>query len=94
MFAVILFDSGIWKALSFAIMVVGIVAVGLKNFIKPHAENGSQFECMNCRYIYNPKVGNEVAGIKPHTEFDDLPEDWTCPVCGKKKDNFKLKEEK
>lgn len=94
MFAVILFDSGIWKALSFAIMVVGIVAVGLKNFIKPHAENGSRFECMNCRYIYNPKVGNEVVGIKPHTEFNDLPEDWTCPVCGKKKDNFKLKEEK
>lgn len=49
---------------------------------------------MNCRYIYNPKVGNEVVGIKPHTEFDDLPEDWTCPVCGKHKNNFKLKEEK
>lgn len=92
MFAVILFDSGIWKALSFAAMVAIIIAFGLKNFIKPVNEKGSQFECMNCKYIYNPKVGNTVAGINPHTEFDDLPEDWTCPVCGKDKSHFKLKE--
>mgnify|MGYP002618671576 CR=1 FL=1 len=90
MFAVILLESGIWKAISFAIMVVLIVAVGLKNFIKPDREPGSQYECLNCRYIYNPKVGNQVAGIKPHTEFSDLPDDWTCPVCGKNKDNFKV----
>lgn len=92
MFAVILLESGIWKATSFAIMVVLIVAVGLKNFIKPDREPGSQYECLNCRYIYNPKVGNQVAGIKPHTEFSDLPDDWTCPVCGKNKDNFKVHE--
>lgn len=94
MFAVILFDSGIWKALSFAIMVIGIVLLGLKNFIKPTGEVGSQYECMNCKYIYNPKVGNQVAGIKPHTEFSDLPDSWICPVCGKSKNNFKLHEEK
>ena len=74
--------------------IIGIIAVGMKNFIKPVNEIGSQFECMNCRYIYNPKVGNEAVGIKPHTEFSDLPHDWTCPVCGKGKDYFKLHEEK
>ena len=69
-----------------------IKLVGLKNFIKPVNEKGSQFECTNCRYIYNPKVGNQVAEIPPHTEFDELPKDWTCPVCGRDKSNFKLKE--
>lgn len=64
MFAIILFDSGIWKALSFAIIVLLIIAIGAKNFIKPKTEKGRQFECMNCKYIYNPKVGNEVARNK------------------------------
>ena len=33
-FAVILLDSGIWKALSFALMVVAVVAIGYKNIFK------------------------------------------------------------
>ena len=40
--------------------------------------------------IYNPKTGNEKAGIPPGTEFDDLPDDWVCPVCGESKDVFEL----
>ena len=41
-----------------------------------------------CKYIYNPKSGNEKAGIKPGTQFEDLPKDWVCPVCGVSKDKF------
>lgn len=93
MFAVILFDSGIWKAISFALMVIAVIALGYKNFTKLRGEEGSMYECINCKYIYNPKVGNEMAGIGPNTEFDDLPEDWGCPVCGERKDMFKLHEE-
>ncbi len=70
-------------------MIILIVAIGLRNFIKPSREQGTRYECINCKYIYNPKVGNEVAGIKPHTEFEDLPEEWTCPVCGKNKEDFR-----
>jgi UDP-GlcNAc:undecaprenyl-phosphate GlcNAc-1-phosphate transferase len=39
MFAIILFDSGIWKALSFLLMIVAAVAIGYRNFIKEKDEN-------------------------------------------------------
>lgn len=34
MFAIILFDSGIWKALSFLLMIIAAVALGYRNFVK------------------------------------------------------------
>jgi len=92
MFAVILFDSGIWKAISFALMVMAVIALGYKNLTKLRADEGSMYECINCKYIYKPKVGNEAAGIKKNTEFADLPDSWTCPVCGESIDMFKTHE--
>lgn len=90
MFAVILFDSGIIKALSFLLMVIAAVAIGYKNIFKIKNEEEAKYECLVCKYIYNPKVGNEKAGIKPGTKFLDLPEDWSCPVCGERKDKFEI----
>lgn len=91
LFAVILFDSGIWKALSFLLMVIVAIGLGYKNFEKE--KSGMQrYECIECKYIYNPKFGNEKAGIKPGTTFDDLPGDWVCPVCGEGKDMFEMHE--
>ena len=96
MFAIILFDSGIWKALSFLLMVAAAVAVGYKNFImkKNKADSQTKYECTVCKYIYNPKYGNEKAGIHKETAFEDLPDNWVCPVCGEKKDVFELYENK
>lgn len=88
-FAVILLDSGIWKALSFLLMVIVAIGLGYKNFQSEKNEE-QKYECIECKYIYNPKYGNERAGIKPGTEFDDLPEDWRCPVCGEGKDMFEI----
>lgn len=34
--------------------------------------------------------GNERAGINPGTEFEDLPPNWVCPVCGEGKDMFEI----
>ena len=92
MFAIILFDSGIWKAISFLLMVVAAVALGYKNFImnKNQANAETKYECTICKYIYNPKYGNEKAGVHANTSFDDLPENWVCPVCGEKKDVFEV----
>ena len=90
-FAVILLDSGIWKALSFLLMVIVAVALGYKNF-KTEKSDTQRYECIECKYIYNPKFGNEKAGIKPGTPFEDLPEDWVCPVCGEGKDMFEIHE--
>ena len=93
MFAIILFDSGIWKALSFLLMFIAAVALGYKNFYKDKNEfKDAKHECIVCKYIYNPKVGNKKAGIEPGTSFDDLPENWVCPVCGEGKDMFEIQE--
>ena len=86
-FAVILFESGIWKALSFLLMVIVAIALGYKNFEREKSGN-DRYVCTECKYIYNPKYGNEKAGIKPGTTFDELPNTWVCPVCGESKDVF------
>lgn len=88
LFAIICLDSGIWKALSFLIMVIVAIGLGYKNFQEEHLEENQRYECIDCKYIYNPKFGNEKAGIKSGTEFEDLPDDWVCPVCGEGKDMF------
>ncbi|MBN1376543.1 MAG: rubredoxin [Dehalococcoidia bacterium] len=50
-----------------------------------------KYECSVCGYIYDPEKGDPDSGIKPGTRFEDLPDDWTCPVCGASKDQFKKK---
>ncbi len=91
LFAIIFLESGIWKALSFLLMVVVALGLGYKNFQTEKSEL-QRYECIECKYIYNPKSGNEKAGIKPGTDFQDLPDDWVCPVCGEGKDMFEIHE--
>lgn len=43
----------------------------------------------NCGYIYNPAKGDRKGKIPAGTRFEDLPEDWRCPVCGASKKAFK-----
>lgn len=49
----------------------------------------NKYECTVCGYIYDPEKGDPDGGIKPGTSFADIPDDWTCPVCGASKDQFK-----
>ena len=90
LFAIIILESGIWKALSYLLMMIAAFFLGYRNFITLKEEKGEKYECGVCKYIYNPKTGNEKAGIAPGTEFEDLPDDWTCPVCGERKDVFEI----
>eukprot|EP00470_Lotharella_oceanica_P006362 CAMPEP_0170177612 /NCGR_PEP_ID=MMETSP0040_2-20121228/10602_1 /TAXON_ID=641309 /ORGANISM="Lotharella oceanica, Strain CCMP622" /LENGTH=234 /DNA_ID=CAMNT_0010420303 /DNA_START=29 /DNA_END=733 /DNA_ORIENTATION=+ len=46
------------------------------------------YECTECQFVYNPLQGDPEAGILKGTEFADLPEDWSCPVCGSEKEAF------
>jgi flavin reductase (DIM6/NTAB) family NADH-FMN oxidoreductase RutF/rubredoxin len=48
-----------------------------------------KYECMVCGYAYDPELGDPDGGIKPGTPFEEIPDDWTCPVCGAAKSNFK-----
>ena len=44
--------------------------------------------CELCGYEYKPHVGDPDNGIEPETDFEDLPEDWVCPLCGAGKEDF------
>ncbi len=44
--------------------------------------------CVLCGYEYDPRVGDAENDIEPGTDFEDLPADWTCPLCGAGKDDF------
>ncbi len=44
--------------------------------------------CDVCEWVYDPEQGDSTQGIEPGTAFDDLPDDWLCPVCGVGKDDF------
>ncbi len=46
------------------------------------------YRCRICNYIYDPEKGDPDGGIAPGTEFEDIPDDWVCPVCGASKDAF------
>ena len=48
----------------------------------------TKYECGPCGYVYDPEIGDPENGIEPGTAFADLPEDWTCPICGVGKDMF------
>ena len=44
--------------------------------------------CKVCGYEYDPATGDPENDVAPGTAFEDLPEDWVCPVCGAGKDEF------
>ena len=47
-----------------------------------------RYVCGPCGYIYDPAEGDPDNGIEPATAFENLPENWVCPVCGATKDMF------
>ena len=52
-----------------------------------------KYICDPCGYVYDPEVGDPDNGIAPGTAFEDLPEDWVCPICGVGKEDFSKYEE-
>ena len=47
-----------------------------------------KYVCGPCGYVYDPEVGDPDGGIAPGTPFEDIPDDWVCPICGLGKDVF------
>ena len=41
----------------------------------------TRYICVICGYVYDEKRGEPHNGIKPGTKFEDLPDDYKCPVC-------------
>ena len=47
-----------------------------------------KYVCLVCGYVYDPEEGDSDNGVAAGTAFADIPDDWTCPVCGVEKDQF------
>jgi rubredoxin len=54
---------------------------GLAIIVQERNKTMKKYVCKVCGYVYDPANNNGVA-------FEDLPEDWTCPMCGVGKDQF------
>ena len=46
------------------------------------------YVCELCDYTYDPAKGDPENGVQPGTAFEQLPDEWKCPVCGADKDEF------
>lgn len=59
-------------------------------FIKKRKKriNMGKYVCDECGWVYDPEIGVPEANIPPGIKFEDLPEDFICPVCGVGKDRF------
>ncbi len=45
--------------------------------------------CEVCDYVYDPDKGDVENGVPEGTSFENLPDDWVCPLCSVGKDMFK-----
>lgn len=48
-----------------------------------------KYICTACGYTYDPEQGDPNSGIEAGTSFEDLPDDWVCPLCGVGKTMFR-----
>ena len=44
--------------------------------------------CELCGYVYDPAEGDPDGGVSPGEGFEQIPDTWSCPVCGARKDDF------
>ena len=47
-----------------------------------------KYVCTVCGYVYDPALGDPDNGVAVVTKFDEVPDDWVCPVCGAGKEDF------
>ena len=52
-----------------------------------------KYICTVCQWVYDHEVGDTESGIATGTAFENITEDWVCPVCGVGKDDFEPYEE-
>ena len=51
-----------------------------------------KYVCDVCGWVYDPQEGDPDNGVAPGTAFEDIPDDWVCPVCGAAKEEFSPEE--
>lgn len=67
---------------------VGALQGGAPEMTAGKELRASAFRCSICGYVYDPAKGDPDSGVAPGTPFEQLPDDWVCPVCGAAKSDF------
>jgi flavin reductase (DIM6/NTAB) family NADH-FMN oxidoreductase RutF len=60
----------------------------VKNEASAASHASASYVCSVCGYVYDEVKGDPDNGIAPGTKFEDLPQTWTCPICGADKSKF------
>lgn len=47
-----------------------------------------KYICTVCQYVYDEELGDPDSGIEPGTKWEDVPDDYLCPLCGVGKEYF------
>lgn len=77
------------NALTAASVVLGSLTVSLRRGIfRKGGYEMKKYVCNICGYIYDPAEGDPDNGVAPGTAWEDVPEEWVCPLCGAPKDDF------
>ena len=69
-------------------LIVNLVYIPLPKIIRKKVSLMRTYTCKVCGYVYDEAVGDPDNGVAPGTVWADVPEDWTCPVCGASKEEF------
>lgn len=69
-----------------------LIFINIKKKVK-EVINMGEYVCSVCGYVYDESKGIPEEGIAPGTKWDNLPEDWLCPLCGATKAEFESKDE-
>jgi rubredoxin len=48
----------------------------------------TKWRCIPCGWIYNPEKGDPMGEVAPGTPWEEVPENWRCPVCAAGKEQF------
>ena len=62
-----------------------------KNRARQKEGRGHAYVCKVCGYVYDPAMGDPKRNIPPGTPFDQVPDDWICPICNAPKSRFSRK---
>ena len=73
----------------FAVDIV-CVCTKLINVVHYNSRGGKmdKYVCTICGYVYDPAEGDPDNDVAPGTKWEDVPDDWECPICGASKDDF------
>lgn len=58
------------------------------SFTGRELDMSKDYICGICGYVYQQNKGDQAGGIAPGTAFEDIPDEWVCPLCEANKSEF------